>query len=52
MKIIQDSQRNISIEIEKISNRPFYSMRYCGDDCFDENSYFRTISSWPVLRFK
>ena len=36
MKIIQDSQRNISIEIEKISNRPFYSMRYCGDDCFDE----------------
>ena len=36
MKKIQDSQRNISIEIEKISNRPFYSMRYCGDDCFDE----------------
>lgn len=36
MKIIQDSQRNISIEIEKISNRPFYSMSYYGDDCFDE----------------
>lgn len=36
MKIIQDTQRNISIEIERISNRPFYSMRYCGDDCFDE----------------
>ena len=36
MKIIQDSQRNISIEIEKISNRPFYSMRYCGDACLDE----------------
>ena len=36
MKIIQDSQRDISIEIEKISNRPFYSMNYYGDDCFDE----------------
>lgn len=36
MKKIQDSQRNISIEIEKLSNRPFYSMNYYGDDCFDE----------------
>ena len=36
MKKIQDSQRNISIEIEKLSNRPFYSMRYYGDDCFEE----------------
>lgn len=36
MKRIQDSQRNISIEIEKLSKRPFYSMRYYGDDCFDE----------------
>ena len=36
MKKIQDSQRNISIEIEKISNCPFYSMNYYGDDCFDE----------------
>ena len=34
MKKIQDSQRNISIE--KISNCPFYSMNYYGDDCFDE----------------
>ena len=36
MKRIQDSQRNISIEIEKLSNRPLYSMRYYGDDCFGE----------------
>ena len=36
MKKIQDSQRNISIEIEKISNCPFYSMNYYGEDCFDE----------------
>lgn len=36
MKRIQDSQRNISVEIEKISNRPFYSMRYYGNDCFNE----------------
>ncbi|MBO5487546.1 MAG: hypothetical protein J5988_11605 [Eubacterium sp.] len=36
MKRIQDLQRSISIEIEKLSNRPFYSMRYHGDDCFDE----------------
>ena len=36
MKRIQDSNRNISVEIEKLSNRPFYSMRYYGNDCFDE----------------
>ena len=36
MKRIQDSQRNISIEIEKLSNRPFYSMSYYGNDRFDE----------------
>lgn len=36
LKRIQDSQRNIIIEIEKLSNRPFYSMRYYGDDCFDK----------------
>ena len=36
MKRIQDSQRNIIIEIEKKSNRPFYSMHYYGDDCFDK----------------
>lgn len=36
MKRIQDLQRNISIEIGKLSDRPFYSMRYYGDDCFDE----------------
>ena len=36
MKMIQDSQRNISIQIEKLSNRPVYSMRYYGDDCFEE----------------
>ena len=36
MKMIQDSQRNISIQIEKLSNRPVYSMSYYGDDCFEE----------------
>ena len=36
LKRIQDSQRNIIIEIEKLSNRPFYFMRYYGDDCFDK----------------
>ncbi len=36
MKRIHDPQQNISIEIEKLSDRPFYSMRYYGDDHFDE----------------
>ena len=36
LKRMQDSQRNIIIEIEKLSNRPFYFMRYYGDDCFDK----------------
>lgn len=36
MKIIQDTERKIRVEIEKISNRPFYLMNYCGDYCFDE----------------
>ena len=36
MKTIQDLNRNIRIEIEKLSNRPFYSMHYYGDDCFDK----------------
>ena len=36
LKRIQDSQRNICIEIEKLSNHPFYSMHYYGDDCFDK----------------
>lgn len=36
MTIIGDTQRNISIEIEKLSNHPFYSMNYYGDDCFEE----------------
>ena len=36
MKTIQDLKRNIRIEIEKLSNRPFYSMHYYGDDCFDK----------------
>ena len=35
LKRIQDSQRNICIEIEKLSNHPFYSMHYYGDDCFE-----------------
>lgn len=32
MKEIVDVKRNIRIEIEKLSNRPFYSMKYHGDD--------------------
>ena len=36
MRIIRDSQRNITIEIEKISDHPFYTMSYQGDDCFEE----------------
>ena len=36
METIQDLKRNIRIEIEKLSNRPFYSMHYYGDDCFDK----------------
>ena len=36
MRILRDSQRNIIIEIEKISDHPFYTMSYYGDDCFEE----------------
>ena len=36
MRIIQDSQRKIRLEIEKISNHPFYAMNYYGEDCFEE----------------
>ena len=36
MKIIQDIERKIRVEIEKISNRPFYYMNYYGNYCYDE----------------
>lgn len=36
MKIIQNSERKIRAEIEKISNRPFYFMNYYGNYCYDE----------------
>ncbi|WMJ86301.1 hypothetical protein [Anaerocolumna sp. MB42-C2] len=36
MKIIQNTTKNINVEIEKISNRPFYFMNYSGNYCYDE----------------
>ena len=36
MKQIIDLQRNIKIEIEKVSDCPCYYMNYLGDDCFEE----------------
>ena len=36
MKRIVNSRRKIRIDIEKVSDRPFYSMRYSGNDGFDE----------------
>ena len=35
MKEIVDVKRNIRIEIDKLSDRPFYSMKYHGDDRFE-----------------
>ena len=32
MKEVLDAKRNIRIEIEKLSDRPFYAMKYYGDD--------------------
>ncbi len=36
MKQILDLQRNIRVEIEMASERPFYSMNYYGDDRFEQ----------------
>ncbi len=36
MKIIYNDAGNIRVEIEKISDRPYYSMQYYGDYLFDE----------------
>lgn len=36
MKIIQNKEKNIRVEVNQISNRPFYSMNYYGDYRFDE----------------
>lgn len=36
MKIIQNTKRKIRVEIEKISNRPFYIMNYYGNYCYDD----------------
>ena len=36
MKIIQNTTKNINVEIEKISNHPFYFMIYSGNYCYDE----------------
>ncbi|QHQ59571.1 linear amide C-N hydrolase [Anaerocolumna sedimenticola] len=36
MKIIQNTTKKIRVEIEKISNRPFYYMNYSGNYCYDE----------------
>lgn len=36
MKVIQNTEKNIRAEIQKISNRPFYFMNYYGNYCYDE----------------
>ena len=36
MKIIQNSENHIKVEIVKVSDRPFYSMKFHGDYCFDK----------------
>lgn len=36
MKIIQNIENQIRAEITKVSDRPFYSMEYHGDYCFDK----------------
>lgn len=36
MKIIQNSENHIKVEIVKVSDRPFYSMEFHGDYCFDK----------------
>ena len=36
MKIIQNSENHIKVQIVKVSDRPFYSMEFHGDYCFDK----------------
>lgn len=36
MKIIQNTEKKIRVEIEKVSNRPYYFMNYYGSYCFDD----------------
>lgn len=36
MKILYNEDNNISVEIEKISDRPYYSMQYYGTYCFEK----------------
>ena len=36
MKVIYNDDKSIKIEIEKLSDRPYYSMQYYGDYCLDK----------------
>lgn len=36
MKVIFNEDKTIRLEIEKISDRPYYSMKYFGNYCFEE----------------
>lgn len=36
MKVISNEDKNIRVEIEKISDRPFYSMQYYRNYCIDK----------------
>lgn len=36
MKVIYNRDKNIRVEIEKISDRPYYSMQYFGNYCFEK----------------
>lgn len=36
MKVIYNKDKNIRVEIEKISDRPYYSMQYYGDYCLEK----------------
>jgi predicted choloylglycine hydrolase len=36
MKVIYSDDKSIRAEIEKVSDRPYYSMQYYGDYCFDK----------------
>lgn len=36
MKVIYNEDKNIRVEIEKISDRPYYSMQYYGDYCLEK----------------
>jgi hypothetical protein len=36
MKVIYSSDKSIRVEIEKVSDRPYFSMQYYGDYCIEE----------------